>query len=81
MRLVISEKPSVAQTIAAVLGAKERKDGYLQGEDTIVSRCIGHLAELAPAHLYDGRYAKWKREDLPILPDEWKLIVSEGTKK
>ena len=81
MRLIISEKPSVAQTIAAVLGAKERKDGCIQNEDTIVTWCIGHLVALAPAHLYDGRYAKWKREDLPILPDNWQLVISEGTKK
>ena len=69
MRLVIAEKPSVAQSIAAVIGAKERKDGYLQGNETLVSWCMGHLIELAPADAYDQKYAKWRREDLPILPD------------
>jgi DNA topoisomerase III, bacteria and conjugative plasmid len=81
MRLIISEKHSVAQSISTVLGAKERKDGYIQGEDIIVTWCVGHLVELAQAHAYNERYAKWRREDLPILPDEWQFVSSEGTKK
>ena len=80
-RLVIVEKPSVAQSIAAVLGAKERKNGYMEGVGHIVSWCIGHLVELAPAHAYNENYAKWQREHLPISPDSWEYIVSEGTKK
>ena len=81
MRLVIAEKPSVAQSIAAVIGAKERKDGYLQGNGTLVSWCVGHLIELAPADAYDQKYAKWRREDLPILPDRWQYVVPKGKEK
>ena len=71
MILVIAEKPSVAQSIAKVLGAASRKDGYLEGNNYIVSWCIGHLVELADASSYDERYAKWRYEDLPIVPEEW----------
>ena len=81
MRLVIAEKPSVAQSIAAVIGAKERKDGYCQGNGILVSWCVGHLVELAPADAYDEKYAKWRREDLPILPDRWKYVVPKGKEK
>lgn len=76
MKLVISEKPSVAQSIAAVIGAKQRCDGYLEGNGYLVSWCLGHLAELASADAYDEKYAKWRREDLPILPGNWRLIIS-----
>ena len=75
MRLVIAEKPSVAQSIAAVLGANSRKDGYLEGSDVLVSWCVGHLVELSPADSYDERFAKWRFEDLPILPEPWKYQV------
>ena len=71
MILVIAEKPSVAQSIAKVLGATSRRDGYLEGNNFIVSWCIGHLVELADASSYDERYAKWRYEDLPIVPEEW----------
>lgn len=81
MRLVIAEKPSVAQSIAAVIGAKERKDGYCQGNRILVSWCVGHLLELAPADAYDEKYAKWRREDLPILPDRWQYVVPKGKEK
>lgn len=77
MRLVISEKPSVAQSIAAVIGAKQRGDGYLEGVGYLVSWCLGHLAELAEADTYDKKYAKWRREDLPILPDNWRFTVGK----
>jgi DNA topoisomerase-3 len=77
MRLVISEKPSVAQSIAAVIGAKQRGDGYLEGGGYLVSWCLGHLAELAEADTYDKKYAKWRREDLPILPDNWRFTVGK----
>jgi len=80
-KLVIAEKPSVAQTIAAVLGAQTKKDGYREGSGYIVSWCVGHLVELAPADAYDERYGKWRHEDLPILPQPWKYLVSERTKK
>lgn len=81
MKLVIAEKPSVAQSIAAVTGAKERKDGYCQGNGTLVSWCVGHLIEFAPADAYNEKYAKWRREDLPILPDRWQYVVPKGKEK
>ena len=81
MYLVICEKPSVAKTIADVLGAKNRKDGCYEGNGYIVSYCIGHLLGLAEPQLYDEKYAKWRYEDLPILPSEWKYTVNSTTKK
>ena len=63
MKLVIAEKPSVAQSLAAVLGAKERGQGYLQGNGYVVSWCVGHLIGLAAADAYDARYSKWCYED------------------
>lgn len=77
MKLVISEKPSVAQSIAAVIGAKQRGDGYLEGGGYLVSWCLGHLAELAEADTYNKKYAKWRREDLPILPESWRFTVGK----
>lgn len=76
MRLVIAEKPSVAQSLAAVLGARQRREGYLEGGGWLVSWCVGHLAELADAAAYDPAYAKWRKEDLPILPEHWKFTIS-----
>ena len=73
LKLVISEKPSVAQSIAAVIGAKQRGNGFLEGNGYLVSWCLGHLAELASADAYDKKYAKWRREDLPILPENWRF--------
>lgn len=67
MKLVIAEKPSVAQSLAAVLGAKERGQGYLQGNGYVVSWCVGHLIGLAAADSYDPKYSKWCYEDLPRL--------------
>lgn len=81
MKLVIAEKPSVAQSIAKVIGATDRQDGYLEGNGYIVSWCVGHLVELAEPEAYDERYAKWNYSDLPILPDRWEYQVSESTKK
>ena len=75
MILVVAEKPSVAQSIAKVLGATSRKDGYLEGNNYIVSWCVGHLVGLADACLYDERYAKWRYDDLPIVPEEWLFEV------
>lgn len=71
MKLVITEKPSVAQTIAKVIGAYKREDGYLEGGGYIVSWCIGHLVGLAQPDNYEGRFRKWNTEDLPIIPNEW----------
>ena len=81
MRLVITEKPSVAKSISAVLGAKERRDGYLEGNGYLISWCFGHLAELASADVYDDAYVKWSREQLPIIPDSWQYSVGRDKKK
>ena len=75
MRLVIAEKPSVAQSIAAVLGAKSRHDGYLEGGGYIVSWCFGHLAELADAAVYNADDAKWTLAALPIIPAPFRFII------
>ena len=74
-RLVIAEKPSVGMSIAAVLGVKDRKDGYIEGFDYIVSWGFGHLAELANADTYDEKYAKWRYDELPIIPANWKYKI------
>jgi DNA topoisomerase-3 len=71
MELVIAEKPSVAQSIAAVLGATQRKDGYLEGNEYLVSWCVGHLVELAQPESYEEAWKKWSYESLPIIPQEW----------
>ncbi len=81
MKLVIAEKPSVAQSLAAVIGATARKDGYLEGNGWRVSWCLGHLAGLADADAYDPDYAKWRYDDLPILPEPWQMVVSKDKKK
>lgn len=81
MKLVIAEKPSVAKSIAAVLKATNRKDGYLEGGGFLVSWCVGHLVELADASTYEERYAKWALSDLPILPKYWKYVITPDTKK
>lgn len=81
MKLVIAEKPSVAMSLAAVLGATERKDGYLEGSGYLVSWCVGHLLELAQPEAYKEQYAKWRYEDLPILPENWKYEVPKDKKK
>ena len=74
--LVIAEKPSVAQSIAAVLGAKEKKDGFIEGNGYLVSWCVGHLIGLAEAAAYGEQYKKWSYDSLPILPQEWKYTVA-----
>ena len=81
MKLVLAEKPSVAQSIAKVLGANKREDGYLEGNGYVVSWCVGHLVELAEPEAYDAKYSKWTYSDLPIFPMDWKYEVSSGTKK
>ena len=75
-QLIIAEKPSVAQSIAAVLGAKRRETGYLEGGGYLVSWCFGHLAELASAETYNEAYAKWRYDDLPIVPFSWRWKIS-----
>ena len=79
--LVIAEKPSVAQSYAKNLSAYKREDGYLEGESCIVSWCLGHLAEYAQPEEYDPKYEKWQFDNLPILPEAWKLKVSKDKKK
>ena len=80
-KLVIAEKPSVAHRLAAVIGATTRKDGYLEGNGWRVSWCVGHLAGLADADSYDPKYAKWRYDDLPILPADWQMTVGKDKKK
>jgi len=80
-KLVIAEKPSVAHSLAAVIGATARKDGYLEGNGWRVSWCVGHLAGLADADSYDPKYAKWRYDDLPILPVDWQMTVGKDKKK
>ena len=80
-RLVIAEKPSVAQAYAKVLGATNRNNGYLEGNGYLISWCVGHLVELAPPNVYDEKYTKWSIADLPILPQKWQYLVSASTKK
>ena len=77
MKLVIAEKPSVAKSLAAVLGAANRRDGYLEGNGWLVSWCLGHLAGLADAATYNPDYAKWRYDDLPILPESWRFTIAK----
>ena len=76
-RLVVTEKPSVSMSVAAALGVKDRKDGYMEGDGWLISWCVGHLAELSDAAAYDPKYAKWRREDLPILPENWRFTIGK----
>lgn len=76
-KLVICEKPSVAKSITSALGVTSRADGYFEGNGYLISWCIGHLVGLADAAAYDDRYKKWRYEDLPILPDPFRYVVSE----
>lgn len=80
MELVITEKPSVAQSIAQVIGARERGDGYLKGNGYIVSWCYGHLVELATPDAYDERYQRWSYNTLPIIPSDWKYEIKKDTR-
>ena len=79
--LIIAEKPSVAATIAAALGAKEKKDGYIAGSGYLVSWCVGHLVQLAEAAAYGEQYKKWSYDSLPILPQEWQYAVASDKGK
>ena len=96
-RLVIAEKPSVAKSLASVLGSANRRDGYLEGRGSpvatsvqteaptepagetgwLVSWCLGHLAGLADAATYNPDYAKWRYDDLPILPESWRFTIAK----
>ena len=79
MHLVVTEKPSVAQSIARVIGAGERKDGYMEGNGYLVSWCIGHLVELAQPDAYSDAWKKWDYESLPMIPEQWQTEVKSGT--
>ena len=80
-KLVLAEKPSVAQVLSKVLGATRRGDGYLEGNGYVVSWCVGHLVELAPPEAYGDQYKKWRKDDLPIFPEPFQYRVSAATKK
>ncbi|MFR3063536.1 MAG: toprim domain-containing protein [Holdemanella porci] len=81
MKLVIAEKPSVAISIAKVIGATKKKDGYYEGNGYKVSWCVGHLIQMANPDSYDEKYAKWNMADLPIIPREYKYEIAKSTKK
>ena len=80
-KLVICEKPSVSKSISDAIGAKNRKDGYYEGNGYIVSWCVGHLLGLAEPQAYNEKYTKWRYEDLPILPEIWQYTANSNTKK
>ena len=79
--LIVTEKPSTAQSISKALGITKRRTGYLEGGNYLVSWCVGHLVELAPPGSYDPKLAKWSKADLPILPKTWQYLVSPGTQR
>ena len=81
MKLVIAEKPSVARSIAAVIGATKKQNGYIEGSGYLVSWCIGHLVSFADAGRYDERFKKWRYEDLPIIPEPWQYIIPDEKKQ
>ena len=81
MKLVIAEKPSVAMSIAAALGAKNREEGWVSGNGYLISWCYGHLAELAVPAAYGEQYAKWRMEDLPILPETFRFTLRPDGQK
>ena len=81
MKLVIAEKPSVAISIAKVIGANKKKDGYYEGNGYRVSWCVGHLIQMANPDVYDEKYAKWNMADLPIIPSDYKYEVAKSTRK
>lgn len=81
MKLVIAEKPSVARSIAAVIGATQKQNGYMEGSGYLVSWCIGHLVSFADAGRYDERFKKWRYEDLPIIPEPWQYIIPDEKKQ
>ena len=79
--LVITEKPAVAKTYADILSVKNKQDGFYEGNEYLISWCIGHLVELVMPQDYDERYRKWLIETLPIIPEKWKYQVSPSTRK
>ncbi|GEQ61682.1 DNA topoisomerase III [Vagococcus lutrae] len=81
MKLVIAEKPSVALSIAKVIGASQRRDGYFKGNNYLVSWCVGHLVQMVNPDKYDNKYTKWRLKDLPIFPDDYLYELKPKTKK
>ena len=82
MRLVVAEKPSVARSIAGVIGATVQKNGYIEGDDSIVTWCFGHLIGLAMPNEYDESYSKWDLSHLPIVPESWKhTVIKSGNEQ
>ena len=81
MKLVICEKPSVGAAVAAALGVREKKDGYIEGNGYVISWCIGHLVGLAEAAAYGEQYKKWSYDSLPILPQPWQYTVFKDRQK
>lgn len=79
MKLIVAEKPSVAATIAQVIGADQKEQGYISGNDYYITWCVGHLITSAKPEQYDPKYKKWAIEQLPIIPDDWKMEIVEGT--
>ncbi len=77
---VVAEKPSVARDIAKVLGANQKGNGYLHGGGYIVTWAIGHLVSLAQPHEIRPEWKQWRRHLLPMLPEEWPLVVYDKTK-
>ena len=77
MKLVLAEKPSVAMSLSKVIGANQRGDGYMEGNGYLVSWCVGHLVELSQPEAYDEKYAKWRYDDLPILPEHWQYASTK----
>ncbi len=78
--LVITEKPSVARAYADALGAKEVKEGYIEGNGYIISWCVGHLIELAQPEAYDEAFKKWRYNTLPIMPEHWQYEIKKETR-
>lgn len=81
MKLIVAEKPSVARTIAAAIGATSKGDGCISGSGYTVTWCIGHLIQLASTDAYNKDYATWRKSDLPIFPETMKYEVSKETKE
>ena len=83
MRLIVTEKLSVAASICSAIGVREehKHDGYIEGDGIIATWCLGHLVEMAPPESYGEQYRKWSYGDLPIIPDRWKYQIKQATKK
>lgn len=80
-KLIIAEKASVGRSIASAVGAKSSHDGYIEGNGYIVTWCVGHLAAMANAEVYDEKYAKWRYDDLPIVPHKWEYVPEKDKTK